>query len=74
VLFGKEVENKVGGSTFKSSKEESLNLNRRELVEKIQELKEAKREKDKKQIAKLEKEISERTLADRSLTIYSDSP
>jgi hypothetical protein len=51
-----------------------LNLNRKELAEKIQELKEAKREKDKKQIAKLEKEIGERTLADRSLVIYFDSP
>src|SRR3954452_7662031 len=76
VLFGKEVENKVGSSILKNSKERDLKLNREELAERIQELKEAKKEKDgnKKEIKELEKEISKRIMVDRSLTLFYDSP
>lgn len=71
VLFGKETETKVGNSIFKSSKEEIWKLNRKGLVEKIQELKE---EEDQEIKEELKEEISKATMVDRSLLLYSDSP
>ncbi|KLL02534.1 MAG: hypothetical protein MRERC_1c144 [Mycoplasmataceae bacterium RC_NB112A] len=59
VLFGKEVEFKIGTGIFKRSKEEFWKLNQEALTERIQELKEAKKEKDEKRRVKLEKEISD---------------